>query len=232
MKNNTISIIGICLSLILSCGDKQEKPNLDLVPLAVGNTWNYARFAISVNYRDTMSVVIVDEDQLEYDGRPYTAYTQFNYFNFNDNPYPWRWMVRTDKDGHYQFASIIVSSQSGIDTLVINDLVYKYPAEIGDSTFVKRFKFAGGVKNEIVVFDTVIYTLISKDEEIETPAGTFSCYVYKHYRPPFALDVLYGDYVYEYFVPGIGKVAKIIEAYSVPGYIKHKTLLYDYHLSQ
>lgn len=57
--------------------------------------------------------------------------------------------------------------------------------------------------------DTLFVELIATDEVIETPAGIFEAHVYRYYLPPADDDVLFGDDIYDYFVPGVGQVAQI-----------------------
>lgn len=87
---------------------------------------------------------------------------------------------------------------------IAKNLQFKFPVEIGD----------------IWLFDTDNMECVDTSENIITPYGNFSCYVYK----------LTGqnEITYYYCVPYIGIVGKIIEAEN--GVILYKRLLTYYNI--
>lgn len=82
-------------------------------------------------------------------------------------------------------------------------------------------------RKKFYIKDTVTYSLIAKDETIETPAGKFRCYVYEYVKWPED-DVPDNWHYRHYFSPGIGLVALIVTSEN-EGRVKEKTLLWKYY---
>jgi len=97
------------------------------------------------------------------------------------------------------------------DTLFYKSLMFKYPANVGESWSTIRIN--NDFYGRFYFFDTLKIDLVSKDETIDTPAGKFKCHVY-HYRKKPVDDVnVEWDY-YHYYLPGIGRVAYITKSTS------------------
>lgn len=113
------------------------------------------------------------------------------------------------------------------DSLFIKTLGYKYPAEVGESWLVPILAYSR-YENRFYIRDTLRFHVVATNEEIETPAGKFNCYVYKFSRKP-ADDVSQSWDYYDYYYPGVGLVGSISRGQSDQR-ITDKSVLYDYQV--
>lgn len=191
------------------CGYEEGEPRSEsgspdvLMPLAVGNCWAY--LILSTDYVDTFATRITLETEVTVEGHRHPAYGGYSKSEQTPVP-PDRRLVGNGADGLYFRGGIAPD-----DTLAINWLEYKYPGAAGDAwpipveIYLPVYPGAGG---GFVIVDTLARTLVAVDEPIETPAGTFRCYVYKHTEGLH--DDVSGHWnVYEYFALGIGLVARL-----------------------
>jgi hypothetical protein len=189
----------------------------------VGNRWLYHYERPLSNITDTIKIEVEGSLDLTYDGEQFTGYI------LDDRPIhapelPYKWMYTNGDSGVY-----IGGGVAATDTFAFKDLVFKYPASVGDRWEHRRIAYSWS--NEIFYpTDTITFSLIATDEELETPAGIFSCYVYQFTQKIPEDDVLcrLWDYKY-YFAPGVGMVGYF--AIDQCGYVvKDKLLLMEYHL--
>lgn len=95
---------------------------------------------------------------------------------------------------------------SPTDTFVVKELELKYPASVGDTWQCRSVAFSRDRKI-FYISDTLTYSLVEKDVQLETPAGSFKCYQYRFSQKP-ADDVGdIWDYNY-YYTEGKGLVAE------------------------
>ncbi len=151
------AIIGIgllmCIFLVTSCGDKSTGPKKPgfLMPLAVGNQWEYA-----ITDYDTNSVVIsVDTVLLEIVKDTLIQNMTFSIITANGVRDPEIFWPSNQSDGVWVFIPF--------DSTLA--LAFKYPASVGD-----RITFG---QDSMVV----AYT----NKSVTVPAGTFPCYQYNQY---------------------------------------------------
>jgi len=133
----------------------------------------------------------------------------------------YEWLLLNGINGLY-----IVGGISSTDTLVIKNLELKFPAEVGDSWPVPNVRYSLS-DERFYISDTLAYSLVAKDEELQTPAGNFKCYVYKYSRKPADDVSAIWDY-YFYYASGIGLVGEITRDQFENGAIKERLLLYYY----
>lgn len=81
------------------------------------------------------------------------------------------------------------------------------------------------------ILDTFTYTLVAKDEILETPAGKFKCHVYEFIKWPE--DDVPDNWHYKYYYsPGVGLVGQITTSENENGAVKEKMLLWKYSIKQ
>jgi hypothetical protein len=175
------------------------------MPLTVGNYWTYL---VVLNYGtpDTVIMEITRQISVSHEGETFLAWARTDYPCGSTRP-DYEWLFWNGINGLY-----ILGGISAVDTFVINNLELKFPAEIGDSWPVPNVKYSYS-DEKFYISDTLNYSLVAKDDELQTPAGNFKCYVYKYSVKP-ADDVLeYWDY-YEYYSIGTGLVGIIVRGQS------------------
>lgn len=228
---HTVLLQGLSLSLIAgllaSCdvfgGD--DDPEVDtsvLLPLAVGNYWAYQTTWLDGAITDSSTVEITRRMPVTYEGEALTAFAES--VRFNGLPPPeYEWLRGNGEGGLYMMGGI-----ADTDTLVLRKLDRKYPAREGETWSAVRLVYRLSSTREFGVQDTVVVSLESTEEPIETPAGRFKCHVYKYsFRP--ANDVLEKWDVFEYYTPGVGLVKEVIRGQS-DGRLLYDTVLYNYRV--
>ncbi|MBC8346450.1 MAG: hypothetical protein ISR82_00490 [Candidatus Marinimicrobia bacterium] len=197
-----------------------------LVPLSVGNYWAYQQKAylgediIIEGSTVTFYGEIVGDTIITFDGHSHQT-AIWNWFNPpSHDPTPYKWLYSNCKDGLFRVGGI-----APVDTLFRKNLYLKYPTQLGDKWEFPLLTYDFHTK-EFLFTDTLTYTCMATNEPFETPAGSFSCYVY-HYRKKQAEDVLTISDIYLYYVPGLGRVGSELKD---NGVLKYRQVLYDYHL--
>jgi len=205
----------------LGSGDEREP----IRPLAVGNYWAYT-LDYFVFPTDTFRVEITRAVELPHEGRRVQTFAE-QFFNVDGTlRVGWEKLLFNRAEGLYQQGGLAEA-----DTFLTRTLAYKYPAKVGETWPFVRYGY-DRFTQKFVITDTLTMTLVATDEEIETPAGTFTCYVYNYSFLP-ADDVATPWDVYDYFAPGVGNVAQIIRnqpRYDSEGNIVQEAYLYDYRV--
>jgi hypothetical protein len=191
----------------------------ELMPLTVGNKWRYLSGLF--NPPDTTIFEITRKMPVTIDSVTYDASAYIYYRQGGTKP-EFEWLHWNGADGLYWLGGV-----SGRDSLFIKKLGFKYPAEVGESWLVPILAYSRS-DERFYIRDTLTFHVIATDEEIETPAGKFKCYVYKYSRKP-ADDVLERWDYYEYYFPGLGPVAFISRGQSDQRLID-RAVLYDYQM--
>lgn len=226
MKASFLILLFI-VSLLTGCdlfNTDPKKPSGELMPLAVGNFWEYD-FTYLGSIKDTLRYEVVKEIQVPWGDTSYTAYA-FNLVPFPPDAPEYYWLYRNGEAGLYMMGGI-----ADTDTLVMNQIEKWYPAEEGQTWDVQQLAFSRD-SLKFYVSDTLQITLIDDDREIDTPAGTFNCFVYK-----FKIDFYEGpalfttwDY-FMYYRSGIGLVAQISTMEDDPEDIKEEMYLMNYKVN-
>ncbi|MBE9048104.1 hypothetical protein IQ255_27540 [Pleurocapsales cyanobacterium LEGE 10410] len=200
-----------------------NEPSGELMPLQVGNWWEYQiikpQWANPI--QDTVRNQIVKIISVSTDEQNYTVFGH-NFVPFSDNSPEYYWLIRNGQNGLYQMGGIAET-----DSLILNNLEYPYPGEIGDSILIPQLSFSRENLN-FYFSDSLHITLIDKKREVITPVGLFNCYVY-HFSLSAGDDVLYGFDYFLYFSPGLGLV-KQEERRETDQSIITELLLIDYEI--
>ena len=188
---HSILILFLSLFIFYSCKKENSEPETSggtsqtIIPFAQGNFWNY--HSIMIPQQDTNYY----SNWISGDTTIGTEYW-FKLFSGDSINYVFE---RNKADGLHQFT---VPGD-------IDDLIFKYPAAVGDHYFTNTNP------------DTVLVQNI--DTLISVPAGQFSCYEYKIQE--------FGNYFLVYVSPGAG----FIKAYAyINGTLTTVNELTNYHL--
>lgn len=188
--------------------------NDKIIPFAVGNQWTYVDSTNGVSPYTTVLGIIGVTDTI-YQGRPYKAY-HWNWLNGpNFQPSDITWYMANGPDGVLNFGGICSSGSF----MVAKSLYVKYPVQAGETwnRLDIYFQFSGS----FAVMDTTLMTVVSTDEILVTPAGTFHCIVYSSQF----YTTTYRDY-YALNIGWVGRVAK-----SPSGIVSYKKLLKSFQLN-
>lgn len=153
------------------------------------------------------------------------AYTRIDYFNGLEVDRPGQYLFANRPDGLH-----IVGYITPEDSVFYDTLLYPYPARVGDKgAFVRAGR--DPVTDELRIGDTLEVEVLATNTMLDTPAGSFSAYHYRFLIPP-PFDVAIGDYVDNYFAPGVGRIAQIVRSPSNTDHIKYRLTLDAYELAE
>lgn len=146
-----------------SCsGDSDDSQLLYLVPLSIGNVWEYELEDKSIRKDSIESREVIENQHVYFLETDYDTWKELK-------------AIYNTKQGYYE------TKYFNID---LNDAMYyfKYPVEVGD-TWQNTYLFDRGWTDE--------YEVISLNEKIEVPAGDFVCYLYKVQREGDTKEINY-----------------------------------------
>ncbi|MEX0609441.1 MAG: hypothetical protein WD016_13520 [Balneolaceae bacterium] len=232
IEKNTQPLIVFCLIGMVfifgsSCGllggEKEKNTPDDLMPLAVGNYWEYDFTYLEV-IKDTLRYEITAGVEVPVGDTSYTAYAA-NFLPFPSGAPEYYWLYRNGEAGVYQMGGMAET-----DTLFMNNIRRMYPAEEGQTWDIPQLSFSRD-SLEFYVSDTLSITLIDDGREIVTSAGTFECYVYKFKIDFYEEGVVFTTWDYfMYYSSGVGLVAQISTSEDKPESIKEEMYLMDFSL--
>jgi hypothetical protein len=191
-----VFLILVAAVVLVTCSEDEETPTQPeptgvLVPLTVGNTWEYIDTMYTGGNNGTVSTIVV------------TADTTVTVGTTDYDCHVWRWhggmfseptdyLVRNESNGLWNLGVMCPS-----DAQFFRVMWAKYPASTAD-TWSKTF--AGCVFGSVMAIPGDA-DFVESGYSYATPAGTFSCYRYhERYVGPSTVDVYY------YIVPDIGVV--------------------------
>lgn len=215
-------VFWLCCLFAVSCNHQTESPpcdeETDLWPLKTGNSWTYLRYYFDPP--DTIITQVTGTKSLIINGDTIIASI------INNTTFYWN-----GPEGIYY-----LGIRTYDDSLVAKklNLEFRCNANVGDTWKVDRPVYSEKYPYNLI-FETQTYTLLSKDEELETPAGKFSCYVYQ-YTKRAADDVLEFEDHQFYFAQGIGMVGAFLRHHpdtiveNDSSFIKSKALLLNYDI--
>lgn len=161
----TILPVLILISIFFGCETNNpvmlDNMNKGLIPIAKGNTWYYS----GISY-DSLGNITGNFDEI-HDVRGDTIL-----FGKKLTFYSGHFITYTDS-GIIRYGGYSISSKTPKDTIVHYELLFKYPASVGDSY---------GYGRKIGAVDTTI----------TVPAGTFKCVKYMSYSNG---NLYYDDYI-------------------------------------
>jgi len=206
--------------------DASQTGKLSLLPLTVGNQWLYGGWYATPSLSDSFHMVI--DRQTSFGDETTKVYRKLFYSVHSSTPPSYGWLYSNKSDGVH-----LIGGLADTDTLLLESMYRKYPTTVGDSWQVLNVGFAFAT-NSFEPADTVTVSTIAVDKEVITPAGAFTCVVYKYSFKPDE-DVLGWWNVYEYYSPGIGLVLQIVKN-QAPGQAEipdtvQLTSLCQYHIN-
>ena len=200
LTSNITSLVILVFLFTNSCGllggEDKKKVGDELMPLSVGNFWEYD-FTYLGSIKDTLRYEVVKEIQVPWEDTSYTAYA-FNLVPFPPDAPEYYWLYRNGEAGVY-----LMGGMAETDTLFKNEIDKSYTAEEGQTWDVPQLAFSRD-SLKFYVSDTLSITLIDTDRKVETPAGKFECYVY-YFDLSIGDDLDKVDY-YLYYSMGIGLI--------------------------
>ncbi len=217
-----ISLLIISLFLF-SCSDNSTGDEKDdclkkgpdvLLPLAVGNYWNYQ---VQHSWTDSVKYVSSKMLKVQNDGEDLDVYV----WGKEDSDINWLYMNKVD--GLY-----LVGGYTEYDTLIHPVLQYKYPVNKDETWQVPRMVY-NLYENRFYFKDTLTYTCVDTDFVVNTNIGDFNTYVYLYKLKP-ADDVLELERYYNYYSPTFGLLLNTLTADYDSTRVKARIILYDYCL--
>jgi len=197
-----VSIILVVMGL--SCdlfNNEQDIVQGELIPLAVGNYWDYHRWYLSPNIADTIREEILSEYFFEIDGVETQVYGYQRYnASITDPEIDYQWFRMNDEEGSH-----LVGGFSDADTLIQKNIVYKYPQAVGQLWDYLGISY-NFERRDFSIKDTISIEVISLNDTFATEFGSYKgCYVYR-YSEIGKGDGVYHWHHYVYIKPGIGIV--------------------------
>jgi hypothetical protein len=249
----------LTLLLLAGCGlfnTDPKKPTGELVPLAVGNYWDYHRWYLSPNIADTIREEILSEHTFMVGGTEQKMYGYQKFYPqqskripqgssllaFLENEYgsspayykgntsepEYEWLRANGENGLLSFGGI-----SPADTLILKNLQYRYPGRAGEQQEFPTLSYSFS-ELQFSVQDTIAIETLGTNETFESEWATYKgCYVYR-FQEVGKEDAVYIWDHYVYIKPGIGVVAvETIQVTSdIPNDKVGQWVLIDYQLDQ
>ncbi len=215
-----------------------EDGSYGIVPLKVGNSWEYKNYILRKD-----GSILCEGNRVRYKIIS-TSYDpshkiQDPIYNMSiewlDTTYKNTWIgtpqvpfLRNYNDGLYLMGGRIpaMGGEPG-DSLYIKILNLKYPITKGEKWRSPGLQvpFISRLSGPSLLNDTTTYTCLGTDEKFEIPLGIFSCIVYYHRFKEIQGDDVLGPYdIYEYYSENVGLVAFITNKYD--DYYKQSYPLY------
>ena len=176
--------------------DNQPESTEQIVPLAVGNNWQYTIEQVLFNcvngvlycehydVIDTTTAVVSSIINIDYENENFDAFV-IDDASFSSHPFVYR---NTDQ-GFIEYGKL--SSNGEVDFAI--KLKIKFPIQAGE-TWKDVDEYYG---NE--------YLCVSTDEIMTTNVGSFHCYVFELVDD----TALEGNYTHYYYAPEVGLIAEI-----------------------
>lgn len=200
--------------------NENMKPAIgELNPLEVGNYWEYEVPFFSQT--DTVRYEVTRRLQVQVDGESHTVFTYGRIPAAPAVPTHY-WLYRNSDEGLTLMGGIAET-----DTLLINRVEYRYPERVGAQWEAPQLSFSFNTRT-FSEADVLEITLVDDARQITTPAGTFTCYVYKFSKRP-ASDVLAVWDYFMYYAPTTGLIAQIAKSQQ-SGDVKEEMYLIDYRV--
>lgn len=220
-----ISIVFFVCGSCELLGGKDDKIASELIPLEVGNYWDYHRWYLSPNIADTIREEITGKYDFIIDGISQSAYGYHQLYpgGSTQNKIPAMLADRGNTitssiykleavDPEYQWLRanveeglVSIGGISPTDTLILKAMHYKYPGKAGDETEYPTLSYSFQ-DLEFSVQDTITIETIGTNETFESEWATYKgCYLYRFTET--SKDPVYIWDHYVYIKPGMGVVA-------------------------
>ena len=207
MEKKILILISMIILSMLSCKESNNSTEVDilngkvLMPLSVGNYWIYAdsSFTDSGSKVDSLKLGISGKKTITYNNKDVVVYF-WNWYNHDFSTLsPYYWYIANESEGLVNYGYAIDNVGDKRDT-ILRSIWYKYPVSVNES--FKRYSI--GYAPPSFSVNELTYTCLSTNATIKTPAGNFSCYLYKCIQPS-------GYFSEIYYYPGIGYVAAVFK---------------------
>lgn len=231
MKNVILTnmlLTGLVLVLITSCKQStepqekivQETENKGLLPLKVGNIWEYQeysmnsdgtirnilgtiRYSITKTVSDPQKIILDKLYKMRIEFREYI--TNQNWIETDLSPF-----LRNYSDGLYIMGG--VEKGASPDSIYLKIQHLHYPVKKGDKWRSPglQLPFQFPLVETYLQSDTTIYHCVETDSNFETPLGAINCIVYYHRFQQKQGDDIIGPFdVYEYYNEKYGLIGCI-----------------------
>jgi hypothetical protein len=158
MKNRTNIFLTLLFVSLLSC-EKEESNNVEIMPIAEGNSWTYQNVNHSYNEIDTSIIGIGKKISIS---------------GHEGNLFGTSYIIRSDDQGN----TIQVGAFSEHDTVFTESIIYKCNINKGESfDYHMIISSSNSLDFEEL---TVSKTCLAVDTLISTSAGDFKCIVFEH----------------------------------------------------
>ncbi|MBU1100734.1 MAG: hypothetical protein KKA84_10050 [Bacteroidetes bacterium] len=218
-KKLNLSYIIIGLFFISSCSQTDIQPvdsvNFGIIPLSNDYYWKYEHYEhfssqpeLFTSGETTLS--IYDKYSLDVNGTEMKCY-RTNFILLSMIIPNTTWLLENFNDGLYLLGS------TDQDSPIINELILKYPVEIGDSWQIDI--------QEITGLWQQLFTCIDTTATLQALNKTFFCYVFEYVYEYNGGDTFDKRTVDEYYVPNLGLIG--VKQYSHDYYTDEKTLAFS-----
>lgn len=195
-------ISAVLLSMAMSACDTGPEPEpAELFPLAVGNYWDYHRWAIIPALADTVREEILNRHVLSIGSREYEAFGYAQYrAHAGEQPGQLEFLW-----GHSEQGLMTLGGKYGDEMMLAESLFYKYPGRPGDK-WTNRLVALSREFGTFYMAEEIVVELLETNADCRTEIIEFSgCNVYRHDEIGRG-DALYHWHHYIYIKPGIGVV--------------------------
>jgi hypothetical protein len=188
-----------------------------LFPLKVGNYWRYAfvRYYPLSNEYDTLSSYrseVVSDTIIRY------MQNQYKCVVLSDDVHYF----------HYTTASEVFRFQTfDIPDTILRNVTLRYPVRLNDTIIAVNGTLIASRTNPMIEREISYAVCISINQEIETLAGKFKCFVFRYTNSQIPNRVAYGYYAF-----GIGNVGQIINSIDPRDPQRKEQLLQKYLLAE
>jgi len=196
---------GLSFLALTGCviGEPEPRPPAPIIPLAVGNTWNYTDSIYDDTAGgaparlDSLRIRVMDTLTVSVSGIARRAYLWNVHEQTGNMPGALSLWLENRANGNYTLGAQQDSASFTFETLHL-----KHPAAAGDRYPLHFLSFTaadtGNGPQLIPVVDTLEALVVSVDETCVVPAGTFRCVHYRGLRPG---NVVHAD---SWYAPGVG----------------------------
>jgi hypothetical protein len=193
----TMMLMGLSVTGCLT--EERHKSPAPILPLAVGNTWNYIDSIYEGDAMlrlDSLRVSITGTRTVTASSGLQTVYL-WNVHNAQSMPSALQLWLQNRADGNHT-----VGAEQESASFVDESMHVKYPATASERYPIHFLSFTsegtGDGARLVPVIDTLEGEVVSVSQTCVTPAGVFACVHYRGWRPG---NVLHAD---SWYAPGVG----------------------------
>lgn len=178
---------------------QQSQPG-NLMPMEVGNFWQFEVTNFWNTPEPDVRIEILEKTDFTLPNGSAPIYAS-DIWNIGD-PSPETVDLWQNQPG----GTVLAGSIQRQDTIVVQGHFLPFPASLPTTTYFRSFDMDPDT-GEYFVTDSTAIPLVSVNKVVETPAGTFTTYVFK-LTIPASGDVSLGTDIFYHWAPGYGQVAR------------------------